>query len=388
MRSLSAKTWIGNTKIAYVMSGLCLCVTLLLVCSVPARVPAKGRHGCSSSGSSSVSGVSGKLFAGTKQRTYTGSRLWGPGSASMSSRHSTPPAVQGTLAKKWAVCTTIFKPSEAILGMIALEGWSVVIVGDKGAAPFVTTAPNLVYLDVAAQQALSASSYGGLLNLLPWKHFGRKNIGYLYAVSHGAEVIWDFDDDNILKPGKQPAMPTSNIFSVAGDCPAFNPYPVMGDPSAADSKVPPTWPRGFPLHLIRKPCNHSLVPDRPDQVAVVQSLADNDPDVDGIFRLTRGVPFNFHPGSKHTLVLPRGTLTPWNAQVRPDSSMHRCSSDCCFSPRASTELQGRCHHRLQLYLIRIHQSAHVRACAVVLTLSWRICCACPCLCRMYRPLWS
>ena len=29
--------------------------------------------------------------------------------------------------------------------------------------------------------------------------FGRKNIGYLYAIANGAAVIWDFDDDNILK---------------------------------------------------------------------------------------------------------------------------------------------------------------------------------------------
>ena len=43
---------------------------------------------------------------------------------------------------------------------------------------------------------------------LPWNHFGRKNIRYLYAIMHGAEVIWDFDDDNALKfwiPGAAPA---------------------------------------------------------------------------------------------------------------------------------------------------------------------------------------
>ncbi len=34
---------------------------------------------------------------------------------------------------------------------------------------------------------------------LPWRSFGRKNIGYLYAVANGAEYIWDFDDDNQLK---------------------------------------------------------------------------------------------------------------------------------------------------------------------------------------------
>ena len=34
---------------------------------------------------------------------------------------------------------------------------------------------------------------------LPWHSFGRKNVGYIYAISQGAEVIFDFDDDNLIK---------------------------------------------------------------------------------------------------------------------------------------------------------------------------------------------
>ena len=37
------------------------------------------------------------------------------------------------------------------------------------------------------------------INDMPWHSFGRKNIGYLYAIANAAQVIWDFDDDNILK---------------------------------------------------------------------------------------------------------------------------------------------------------------------------------------------
>lgn len=37
------------------------------------------------------------------------------------------------------------------------------------------------------------------VNSLPWKSFGRKNVGYIYAIFNGAKIIWDFDDDNILK---------------------------------------------------------------------------------------------------------------------------------------------------------------------------------------------
>ena len=34
---------------------------------------------------------------------------------------------------------------------------------------------------------------------LPWHSFGRKNVGYIYAISQNAEVIFDFDDDNLIK---------------------------------------------------------------------------------------------------------------------------------------------------------------------------------------------
>jgi hypothetical protein len=197
--------------------------------------------------------------------------------------------------------------------MVALKGWSVVVVGDVNAAPFNFTAPNLIYLDAAAQQQLEL--FTGLVDLLPWKHFGRKNLGYLYAISRGAELIWDFDDDNVLKPGVAPEMPSSNVFHVETSCSVFNPYPLMGGPSAADPRLPPEWPRGFPLELLQKQCNVKLTSGDASRVAVLQSLADNDPDVDGIFRLTRGVPMHFDANSRRTLVVPANVTTPWNAQV-------------------------------------------------------------------------
>jgi hypothetical protein len=101
----------------------------------------------------------------------------------------------------------------------------------------------------------------------------------------------------------------------ARTCEAFNPYPYMGGPAYADPSMPQSWPRGFPLQLIKKPCNVTLVPGDTSKVAVLQSLADHDPDVDGIYRLTRGVPFNLNPNSDSTVVLPRGVLAPWNAHV-------------------------------------------------------------------------
>jgi hypothetical protein len=46
---------------------------------------------------------------------------------------------------------------------------------------------------------------------LPWYSFGRKNVGYIYAIAHGAKVIWDFDDDNFLKFWLDGASPDKNL---------------------------------------------------------------------------------------------------------------------------------------------------------------------------------
>ena len=56
---------------------------------------------------------------------------------------------------------------------------------------------NVVFLSVRDQRSM-ATRFPKLFELIPWNHFGRKNIGYLFAIEQGAEVIWDFDDDNTL----------------------------------------------------------------------------------------------------------------------------------------------------------------------------------------------
>lgn len=94
-----------------------------------------------------------------------------------------------------------------------------------------------------------------LVGTIPWNHFGRKNIGYLYAILYGATVVWDFDDDNMLLtenhsfemiPTKSIVREDNSISDVKKQQSSetidvlepmnykklsFNPYPVMGCPS-------------------------------------------------------------------------------------------------------------------------------------------------------------
>ena len=56
---------------------------------------------------------------------------------------------------------------------------------------------HVVFLDVVAQESLEKQH--PWMMRLSWNHFGRKNVGYFYAIQHGAETILDFDDHNLLK---------------------------------------------------------------------------------------------------------------------------------------------------------------------------------------------
>ena len=62
----------------------------------------------------------------------------------------------------------------------------------------------IYYLSVEDQQRMAVMPFA---KMLPWNSFGRKNLGYLYAIAHGAQVIFDFDDDNLLKFWVREASP-------------------------------------------------------------------------------------------------------------------------------------------------------------------------------------
>eukprot|EP01013_Petalomonas_cantuscygni_P011932 TRINITY_DN2559_c0_g2_i2.p1 TRINITY_DN2559_c0_g2~~TRINITY_DN2559_c0_g2_i2.p1 ORF type:complete len:469 (-),score=134.88 TRINITY_DN2559_c0_g2_i2:1-1407(-) len=212
----------------------------------------------------------------------------------------------------WAVVTTIFDPSDAVRGMARRQGWCLVVALDEGSKPYNlgdAAHADVVVLDAAAQKAL-APLFPGFFEAMPWRHFARKNVGFLYAVMSGARYVWDFDDDNILKSGMDLSPPaTATRVYTTRECSAFNPYPHMGLGNTS-------WPRGFPLNLVREPCPFAACPAvRTDDVAVFQSLADHEPDVDGVFRLTHHMPLYFAPCAKEPVTLARGTLTPYNAQA-------------------------------------------------------------------------
>ncbi|GFR51135.1 hypothetical protein Agub_g13489 [Astrephomene gubernaculifera] len=219
----------------------------------------------------------------------------------------------------WIVTTTINVASPNLQALANMTGWCKVIVLDrKSPADFNLRGPGLVILTVTDQEGLGWKG----MDRIPWNHFGRKNVGFMYAAVHGAQVIYDTDDDNIVLDNSAAWLPRSFrpedgsmpelVSPTSGDI-VFNPYPFWG--------VPGAWPRGFPLSLIDRPTTSNGVRPaklgengHPDRICVLQSLANADPDMDAIWRLTRELPLYFRPLNSW-LAYPSGTYAPWNAQA-------------------------------------------------------------------------
>ena len=66
---------------------------------------------------------------------------------------------------------------------------------------------NIIFLSSDDQKQFG----NDFVDSLPWQSFGRKNVGYIYAIAHNAKVIWDFDDDNYLKFWLDGASPHTNL---------------------------------------------------------------------------------------------------------------------------------------------------------------------------------
>jgi len=229
--------------------------------------------------------------------------------------------------RKWNVVTTIYNVTAAVLTAAAVPGWCTVIIGDrKTPATYMQDSglgshQNVFFLSAAMQEAQARSrddSVGAYMRHVPFDHFARKNIGYLYAIAHGAEFIFDFDDDNHLKSSQVDMIPWTNaawrVCQIVASPLLLNVYPLM------HPTVNGTWPRGFPLELIKTPGNATIVSPTLQSVAVssigvVQFTADHDPDVDAVYRMTRRIPFDFQDSPHISVLLPLHTYSPYNAQA-------------------------------------------------------------------------
>jgi len=178
---------------------------------------------------------------------------------------------------KCVVITTINEPTETILKHIANPDYDVIIVGDNK-TPNTYHKIDCIYLDINSQRIF----FPQLHKLIPQNHYGRKNLGYLFAIKRNYEIIYETDDDNIpLDKFDNILLNTHNSQIIKEkETPWINIFNYFKN---NDNDI---WPRGYPISLIG---NSSLfefenIITKP---SIICGMVENDPDVDALFRLTQ-----------------------------------------------------------------------------------------------------
>lgn len=200
---------------------------------------------------------------------------------------------------KYIVITSIFQPTEAIEKFAKFNGWNVIVIGDKK-TDVDWRYPGVIYISPEDQQEF-ASRFS---SLLPWNSYTRKNIGYLYAILKGARIIYETDDDNIPLDNwvnEPDFIIDADLLSNASFVNIYSYF--------TNLKV---WPRGIPLRYVLDIEIPKTSIGKNLKVGVWQHLADEDPDVDAIYRLTNNRPIYFN--WRTPLILDQNTCCPFNSQ--------------------------------------------------------------------------
>ena len=138
------------------------------------------------------------------------------------------------------------------------------------------------------------------------KSYARKNIGYLLAIAGGARLMVETDDDNY--PQEDFWADRNSVVEGAlvssGDW--VNAYAYFSDTSI--------YPRGFPIeHLLAASAKtHVRAAPTPVDCPIQQGLADNNPDVDAIYRMLLPLPITFRRDTP--VILGPKTWCPFNSQ--------------------------------------------------------------------------
>jgi hypothetical protein len=208
------------------------------------------------------------------------------------------------LSSPAALVVTSISPPHAILralaGGAAQAGVEFILIGDtKSPADF--TLDHCRFLDVAAQLATGLAFAAAC----PTRHYARKNIGYLEAIRRGARLIIETDDDNwptdaFFAPRRR-LVPSRGIRETGW----VNVYRYFSDATI--------WPRGLPLDVIHDPLpDYETLELAERDCPIQQGLADENPDVDAVYRLVLPLPQRFR--RDRTIAMGPGAWCPFNSQ--------------------------------------------------------------------------
>jgi hypothetical protein len=262
-----------------------------------------------------------------------------------------------TNCKRWAVVTTTSNPTKGIKRFLDMPSWCLVIVADQDTPLEFMEKFGEQYLQEKYQQVKDGSqgdrgnlekifflsrekqmewekvegSFGAFVRSMPWDHLSRKNVGYVFALLHGAEYIFDFDDDVYVKlddSGKpHELIPTESdpsemklesVNIIMQGPKVFNHHPIMG------ASVNQSWARGFPMEHIDNEYTQGKIAYQMDipfasprkDIGVIQFLVDEYPDIDAMHHVKHPLPtMTFRPENVHPVLVPTHVYAPYNSHA-------------------------------------------------------------------------
>lgn len=201
------------------------------------------------------------------------------------------------------VVTSISSPNEILLRLArgcSEKEYQFIVIGDKAS-------PADFHIDGCDFYSLERQKETGLkfAQLCPTKHYARKNIGYLLAMRNGSSIIIETDDDNIPCEKFWMLRQRNERAFILEDAGWVNIYRYFTNQHI--------WPRGFPLeHLKEEISLLETLNEAECDCPIQQGLADDNPDVDAVYRLTLPLPQSFQ--KDHQIALTKGSWCPFNSQ--------------------------------------------------------------------------
>lgn len=156
------------------------------------------------------------------------------------------------------------------------------------------------FLSIKTQETLPFS----LAKLLPHKNYAKKNLAYLQAIKKGNQVIIETDDDNLPKEEFWNTRSPEVKGELAESSNWVNVYSYFSDKFI--------WPRGFSLSHLKEPLAKLKASSGSFYSPIQQTLVDENPDVDAIYRLSMELPFNFL--KREPVILGNFAICPFNSQ--------------------------------------------------------------------------
>lgn len=204
--------------------------------------------------------------------------------------------------KKYIVCTTIYDTQELKI-YNGMRDWQLVIVSDLKTPEI--KLPGAHILTVEEQKKLPYE----ICKIIPWNSIQRRNIGYVYALSQGADVICTVDNDNFpLDNWGFPYLGKKDRIQTVCNVEFFDVvhYVTQGD----------IWHRGT-LYENTKKARQPEIITNDLKVGIQANLWLDEPDTDGICRISRDMESGKQKIEKNfsaPLAISKNVFSPFNSQ--------------------------------------------------------------------------